>query len=195
MSRKIYHTEGLILTSRPWGEANRLLLIFTEDFGVISVLAQGVRESRSKMRHHLYNWTPLKLSLVRGRETWRLTGVEVSGLKPVSSVRAILLRLGRLLRRLLPETAPSREAYTLVKNGAQFLNQIAVQTDAKTKLEAAELLLVLRLLSQLGYLPKLSLLPPLVWTGDWAEEGLDDLLIKRKEVVDLINQALAMSQL
>ena len=195
MARKIYHTEGLILTSRPWGEANRLLLIFTEDFGVISVLAQGVRESHSKMRHHLYGWTPLKLSLVRGRETWRLTGVEVTGLKPMSSARGILLRLGRLLRRLLPETAPSREAYTLVKNGAQFLNHIITQADSKNKLEAAELLLVLRLLSQLGYLPRLALLPEAVWSSNWAEEGLDELLVKRREAVDLINQALAMSQL
>ncbi|MDO8183722.1 MAG: recombination protein O N-terminal domain-containing protein [bacterium] len=195
MARKIYHTEGLIISSRPWGEANKLLLIFTSQFGLLSVLAQGVRASHSKMRYHLYHFTPLKLSLVRGRETWRLTGVEVMGTLPPPPVRVILIRLGRLLKRLLPETAPACEAYALVSQGTQFLNLLATQPEAKTKLEAGELLLVLRLLSQLGYLPRLQILPPAVWQDEWEDKYLAELLAKRREAISLINQALASSQL
>jgi len=195
MAHKIYHTDGFILSSLTWGEANRMLIIFTEQLGVISVLAQGVRESRSKMRHHLYQWTPLKLSLVRGREMWRLIGVEVLGSPPSVKVRPILIRVGRLLKRLLPEQASSPEVFNLIKSGVPFLNLLVKQAPTESKLAAGELLLVLRLLTSLGYLPKLEILPKFVWANDWDQVELGELLNCRQEAITLINDALSASQL
>ena len=43
MSHTIYNTEGFILKSLNFGEANKYFFIFTKDFGLIKAAAQSVR--------------------------------------------------------------------------------------------------------------------------------------------------------
>ena len=196
MARRMYHTEGLIISSRPQGEASRLLLIFTEQLGLVLVKARSVREMPSKMRLHLYDWTPLQLSLVRGRDGWHLTGVlagEASPPRPL--VRGALSRFGRLMSRLLPESSPQPEIYALVKNGLNFLKQAGEGEDKQQRLEGGEVLLVLRFLSNLGYLPRLGTLPPSIWLPDWQDEYVMEVKKKQKEAIAVINEAIAASQL
>jgi DNA repair protein RecO (recombination protein O) len=45
-----YRTKGIILDKKDRGEADQMLSIFTEDFGLISVLAKSVRKIGSKLR-------------------------------------------------------------------------------------------------------------------------------------------------
>ena len=195
MARKIYHTDGVIIGSRPQGEANRLLLIFTEQLGLLKVRAQGVRELKSKMRLHLYDWTPLQLSLVRGRDTWHLTGVVAPSVLPgTREVRLLWRRFGRLLSRLLPETARDAELYHLLVRGINFMTEVEGTKDKKA-LELAEILLVLRLLSHLGYLPKEERFSDEVWSEEWQPRYLLDLKEQKDFAVNLINQAIAASQL
>lgn len=195
MSRKIYHTDGIVLSSRPQGESNRLLLIFTEQLGLLKVRAQGVRELKSKMRLHLYDWVPLKLSLVRGRDTWHLTGVIAPSVPVMSKeVRSLWRRFGRLLIRLVPESARDAELYQFLAKGISFIEEVNTGKDHKA-LELAEILLVLRLLSHLGYLPKESRFSSEVWSEEWQPHYLLDLKEQKDLAVSLINQAIAASQL
>lgn len=196
MARRMYHTEGLIISSRPQGEASRLLLIFTEQLGLVLVKARSVREMPSKMRLHLYDWTPLQLSLVRGRDGWHLTGVLAGEAGPPGpSARVVLSRFGRLMSRLLPEGSPQGEIYKLVRAGVKFLNQASQSEFKKEKLEGTEVLLVLRFLSSLGYLPRLSSLPTSIWLTDWQDEYVVEVKEKQKEAIAVINEAIAASQL
>ena len=69
----IHTTPGFIIGSRPYGEAGKMLSIFTRDFGLVTATAQGIRLERSKLRYHAQDLSFGSFSLVRGREFWRLT--------------------------------------------------------------------------------------------------------------------------
>ncbi len=76
MSHHIYQTRAFIIDSSDTGEANKFIAMFTEDLGLIYVAAQGVRLVQSKLRPFIQEMSFSKVSLVRGRELWRLTSAE-----------------------------------------------------------------------------------------------------------------------
>lgn len=73
MSYHIYTTEGIVLRQSPLREADRIYSIFTEELGLISATANGVRKESSKLRGSLEPLSLSKISLVKGREYWRIT--------------------------------------------------------------------------------------------------------------------------
>ncbi len=70
-------TEGVILSRKNFGEADRLLTIYTKDHGKIAAIAKGVRRPRSKKAGHLElgNWC--KVFMAKGKNIDLLTEVEV----------------------------------------------------------------------------------------------------------------------
>lgn len=76
MAIEKYTTEGLILESYDQGEHDRAFKVFTKDYGMIICHARSVRKLESKLRAHLLPRTFSVLTLVKGREVWRLTGAE-----------------------------------------------------------------------------------------------------------------------
>ena len=93
----IYTTEGFILKSVNFGEANKYFFIFTKDFGLIKATAQGVRLLKSKLRYSLEDFSFTQVSIVRGKEVWRITSAQkISGLNYlllISKIFSLLLRL------------------------------------------------------------------------------------------------------
>ena len=69
----IYHTEGIILGSRNFGEAGKHYYIFTRDLGMITATAQGVRKMSSKLRFVLQDFSYIKIDLVQGKNIFRVT--------------------------------------------------------------------------------------------------------------------------
>jgi len=70
---QIHTTAGFIIFSRPYGEADKLISIFTRDFGLVTATARGIRLEKSKLRYHAQDYSLGVFSLVRGKEFWRLT--------------------------------------------------------------------------------------------------------------------------
>lgn len=72
-----FKTEGVILARKNFGEADRILTIYTKDHGKISAIAKGVRRPRSKKAGHLElgNWC--KVFVAKGKNIDLLTEVEV----------------------------------------------------------------------------------------------------------------------
>src|SRR3990167_10533762 len=70
-------TEGVILSRRNYGEADRIVTFFTRDYGKITVLCKGVRRPRSKKAGHLElgNWC--KIFVASGKNIDLLTEVEL----------------------------------------------------------------------------------------------------------------------
>src|SRR3989344_3317413 len=75
MSHFHYDTESLVLGGFPVGENNRFLTLLTREFGLVRAFARSVRAERSKLRYLLQDNSRARISLVRGRELWRITGV------------------------------------------------------------------------------------------------------------------------
>ena len=74
MLHHIYHTEGFVLSGQSVGEANKYFRIFTKDFGMVGAMAQGIRLLQSKLRYSLQDYSYSKISLVRGKQVWRIVG-------------------------------------------------------------------------------------------------------------------------
>jgi|SRR3989344_4891970 len=84
-------TEGVILKRRNFGEADRILTIYTKDSGKITALAKGVRRPKSKKAGHLEIGSWCKIFTVRGKNMDLLTEVELKhafGIKDFTEERA-----------------------------------------------------------------------------------------------------------
>lgn len=65
---RLYETEGIVLSRLDYGEADRILVVFTPDYGRLDVIAKGTRKAKSRSGPYLdlCNW--VRLDLARGRE-------------------------------------------------------------------------------------------------------------------------------
>lgn len=135
MSYHIYTTKGLVLSARPVREADRTYAILTRDLGLVKASATGVRKEGSKLRGALEPFVISQVSLVRGKEYWRITAAEA--LRPVPA-KASLGRPLALLERLVAGEAAHPELFDAVER----------------HLDAEETTLVAHILHQLGYLKK-----------------------------------------
>jgi len=71
-----FRVEAVVLRHNDWGEADRLLSLFTLELGKVRAVAKGVRKLRSRKAGHLEPFTRTSLLLARGRETLLVTQAE-----------------------------------------------------------------------------------------------------------------------
>ena len=99
MAHNIYQTEGIVLGKRDFGEAERVYNIYTEKFGMVIAVAQGVRLLKSKLRYNLDLFAYGNFSLVAGKDIWRITDadeikkIEDNNLPLFSRIAGFLLRM------------------------------------------------------------------------------------------------------
>lgn len=137
MSYAVYTTRGFILGSAPNGEASKIYTLYTEDFGLVRAKAQSVRLLSSKLRYNLEDFSFGTFSLVRGKEIWRLTGVEK---EPMAQKNAPMrARILSLVKRLVNGEE---------KNEALFEAMLQLVSDK----DAGEVSMLSKILSALGYL-------------------------------------------
>lgn len=72
----VYLQPAYILQHRPYRESSVLLEVFTRDFGIVSMLAKGVRKEKSKMAGVLQPFSLLMLSYLDKHELKVLTQAE-----------------------------------------------------------------------------------------------------------------------
>lgn len=99
MSYHVYTTDAVVLEARARGESGRYFTLLTRELGVIGASAEGVRDLKSKLRYVLQEYRYVKVSVVRGKETWRVvSAAPASSLpQPTAIEHARLLSLvGRL---------------------------------------------------------------------------------------------------
>lgn len=137
MAYTVHTTEGFILSSAPIGEANRLYHIFTREFGVIIATAQGVRLNVSKLRPHLLDFSFSSVSLVKGKEFWRITSA--SGIK--KSTDKTYVQILTIIKRLLQGEGEHESLFDYLK-------------EELFKENLDETHLMIRILLELGYIDK-----------------------------------------
>lgn len=64
---RLYPAEGVVLRRRDLGEADRILTLFTDRHGKLSVVAKGVRRTQSRLAGHLEPFARTNLLLAKGR--------------------------------------------------------------------------------------------------------------------------------
>lgn len=76
MAIEKYTTEAIIVESFDNSEHDRVYKIFTRDFGLVMAHAKSIRKLESKLRAHILPRSVSLVTLVQGREVWRLVGAE-----------------------------------------------------------------------------------------------------------------------
>jgi DNA repair protein RecO len=148
MAYKTYTTEALVISIRNRIGADRSIQLFTEESGMLSARAAGIREEKSKMRYALQPFSFARVTLVRGRHEWRLTGAlcdsNVFFAAQDRACRVQLLKLMRLVDRFITGEEESRDLFRIVKEGIHHL--------AEFDDEHAYRVVAFRVLSLLGYI-------------------------------------------
>jgi DNA repair protein RecO (recombination protein O) len=144
--------EGVVLRHRDWGEADRLLWLYTLELGKIRAIAKGVRKPRSRKAGHLEPFTRVNLLLARGREIPIVTQAEA--VDPYLALRDDLLRgtyasyVVELLDRFTYEEGENRALYHLL---IDTLTRLVRLDDLDLVLHYYEI----RLLDLMGFRPQL----------------------------------------
>jgi DNA repair protein RecO (recombination protein O) len=144
--------EAVVLRHSDWGEADRMLVLYTRENGKLRAIAKGARRLRSRKAGHLEPFTRVTLMLARGRDLWIVTQAQtVDAYLPL---REDLLRTGyaayavELLDRFTYEEGENRSLYGLL---CTTLERINVEPDVFLPIRYYEL----RLLDLLGFRPEL----------------------------------------
>lgn len=76
MSIEKYTTEVFVLREFERDENDLVYKVWTRDFGIVFVLARSIRKINAKLRMAVKKNDFLLMTLVKGKDIWRLTGAE-----------------------------------------------------------------------------------------------------------------------
>jgi DNA repair protein RecO len=160
-----YTTEAIVCGASPLKEHDLTLRLLTRDAGMIYARVTGARADVSKLRYGLQEFSYARVTLVRGRADWRVTGVvAISNFyfdAQTRSARASLLSAMRSLRRLIHGSEMHAELFDVVLDG---LTALAKSGDVR-----GDSLFLLRLLHHLGYVSPLPAYAHLLHTETLTE--------------------------
>jgi DNA repair protein RecO (recombination protein O) len=145
--------EAVVLRHSDWGEADRLLWVFTRESGKLRAVAKGVRKPRSRKAGHLEPFTRVTLMLALTRDIPLVTQAET--VDAYLALREDLLRVGyasyviELLDRFTYEEGENYALYRLLTETLARLNTVADPLVAVRYYE-------IRLLDLIGFRPQLT---------------------------------------
>lgn len=183
-------TDGFVIDARDYREADRILYIFTRDFGLVGAIATGIRLQKSKLRAHCMTLSLGSYAIIRGREMWRLADACVTVLPSAQYV--IPARIAILLKRFLHGEEASPRLFDIVSTAITFLDKNSLGIEA---MEMLETLTVARMLHALGYIGSIDGLDDLLNATDIDTSIFQELQSRRKMLNVHINRALRESQL
>ena len=188
----IYTTNGFVLGSAPKGEASKFYLVYTRDFGLVHASAQGIRLLRSKLRYNIDEFSFGVFSLIKGKEFWRITGVERSDGDISSTGRRMIARVLHLVYRLVQGEEKNYALYNTLDNLVECL-RFGAEEDGRS-VAAIEGIVLLRILHALGYAGADALWNDLL-SGPITNEKVSVAQKHLSLIIREINRALKDSQL
>lgn len=196
MSHHVYNTCGIVLGSRPVREADRIFLIFTEELGLVSAVAQGVRKESSKLRGFLVDGASVEVSLVRGKNGWRITTAALirnnaSLLEQRKDLKVSFFQIVLLLSKLIRGEEKHPEILAVFDAGIGYLLQESVSESAAT---SWEMIMAARILSLLGYFSSEKTSASLL-EDEFSEALLQSAEKEKRVIVDAINAGIRASGL
>ncbi len=145
---RTFKTEAIIIKRRNFGEADRIITVFTKEYGKFSIKASGVRKITSRRSAHVEPLNYSLLNIYKGNGFPILTEARI--LDDFSSLKADLDKIGlayhlcELVDGLCPENQEQREVFNLLKS---TLERFATDENMVEVIHDFEI----ELLSLLGY--------------------------------------------
>ncbi len=173
--QRSYSIEAIVLKRTDYGEADRILTLFTPTKGKMHAIAKGTRRPISKKAGHLELLNRSQLQMALGRNLDIVTQAE--GRENFLHLRGELWHmtcgfyLAELVDRFVEESTPHRDIYALLLESLRYLDadanalqhqraQVSEQTNEQVDVHGHTRLLLryfeLHLLSSIGYEPALQ---------------------------------------
>jgi DNA repair protein RecO (recombination protein O) len=149
-------TEGIVLRGLRYGEADRILHLYTPDRGRVGAIAKGVRRARSRFGGRLEPFFRLRLVLYEGRgDLLTVTSAETVAAHPRLREHAEALdgaaRACEAVARVFADGEPHAGVYHLLANELALLDR-----DPSRAGRANALAFRLKLLLAAGFAPQLA---------------------------------------
>ncbi len=150
----VYKSKGIVLRSIRYGEADRILDLYTRDAGLISAIAKGIRRTRSRFGGRLEPLSCVDFMAYGGRNLDTITQAEV--LRSFHGVRENLARFEAAgdmvgsVRALSGGDEADRRVFNLLYNALDALEE------RESGFRAVEAAFSLKLAILAGYAPQLD---------------------------------------
>ncbi len=150
----VYKSKGIVLRSIRYGEADRILDLYTRDAGLISAIAKGIRKTKSRFGARLEPLSCVDFVAYQGRTLDTVTQAET--LRSFHGIREDLARLETAagmvgsVRALSGGDEADRRVFNLLFNALDTLE------GCDSGFESVEAALGLKLSVLAGYAPQLD---------------------------------------
>jgi DNA repair protein RecO (recombination protein O) len=151
MKQHSYSSEGIVLSRKNYGEADRILIVISKDYGKISLLAKGIRKIKSKKRGHLEIFSKVKFSAIDGKGMDIM--IEAQTLNDYAGVRVNLNKISlayyfcEVINKITHEDGQRSLVFGLLSLALEELEQ-------ETELKKLRLKFIYELLTDMGYWPE-----------------------------------------
>ncbi len=149
-----FRADAVVLRHSDYGEADRILTLYTSQMGKARALVKGARKVTSRKAGHLEPFTRVKLQLAKGRDLWIVTQVDT--IEAYLPLREDLMLTGQasyvielLDRFTYDDGTENSPIYRLL---TETLSRLASQSDPWLAIRYYEM----RLLDHLGFRPQLQ---------------------------------------
>lgn len=189
-----YTTEGFVMKVEWAGDYDARVTLLTKDLGLIRTSVKSLRKSTNKHKVALTEFSKVLVSVVKGKEVWRLTNslllnnifYDLRG--SIEAVR-VIAKVKSLVSRLVLGEGEVIKAFEVM----DFLYK-NVSSVEKSLLPDLECFAVMNILTSLGYLP-LSPEEEKMLKLDDLLQNLDYFKVNRLSYVKRINESLHATQL
>lgn len=151
--QRSFRLEAVVLRHIDWGEADRLLILYSLESGKLRAVAKGVRRPRSRKAGHLEPFTRSTLQLARGRDLPIVTQADTLDAYLPLREDLVLTTLAayviELIDRFTYEEGENRALYRLL---ADTLSRLCTSPNPDLAVRYYEM----RLLDLLGFRPQLT---------------------------------------
>jgi len=145
----VYRAEAIVIRRGNLGEADRIVTLYTREYGKLAAAAKGARKPGSRFAGRLELFTQLRMLLGVGRTLDVVSQVEV--IEPFAAIRGDLGRMGAasLIVEVADRATPEREPYPAFYRVLREALGLTARGDA----QLAAIWFVAQVLALSGYAP------------------------------------------
>lgn len=154
--RQFFTSEAIVLSSKPTGEADKIIWLYTSKHGKMVTIAKGVKRVKSRKRAGLESFTHIKFSAVQTQGIPILTEVEIINsmdhVKHSLREASVAYFMAEVISKLAPDMEENEELFSLF---VKYLNDLST----KGSLREYRLNFIQEVLQTLGFWPKGNIHP------------------------------------
>jgi DNA repair protein RecO (recombination protein O) len=151
-AERMLRVEAIVLHHVNWGEADRLLTVFTRTHGKLRVIAKSVRKMQSRKAGHLEPFSHSTLMLAKAHDLWIVTDAEtIDAFSPLREDLRLMTHASYVIELIDRFTFEEGQNWQLYQLTVDSLKRLCEQKDPFVPLRYFEM----RLLDLMGFRPLL----------------------------------------